>query len=58
MDYLQNGINVNYCNDGKQESTHVKLIDYDNLNNNLFSVINQWAMVYKETKIPDVVVFC
>ena len=57
MDYLQNGINVNYWDDGKEESTYVKLIDYDNLDNNLFTVINQWTVVDKETKIPDVVVF-
>ena len=57
MDYLQNGINVNYWKDGKEESTHVKLIDYDNLDNNLFTAINQWTVVDKETKIPDIVVF-
>ena len=57
MDYLQNGINVNYWDDGKEESTYVKLIDYDNLDNNLFTVINQWTVVDKETKIPDVVIF-
>ena len=57
MEYLQNGINVNYWSDGKEESTHVKLIDYENLDNNLFTVINQWTVVDKETKIPDVVVF-
>ena len=57
MDYLQNGINVNYWKDGKEESTHVKLIDFDNLDSNLFTVINQWTVVDKETKIPDVVVF-
>ena len=57
MEYLQNGINVNYWHDGKEESTHVKLIDYDNLDNNIFTVINQWTVVDKETKIPDIVVF-
>ena len=57
MEYLQNGINVNYWHDGKEESTHVKLIDYDDLDNNLFTVINQWTVVDKETKIPDIVVF-
>lgn len=57
MGYLQNGINVSYWRDGKEESTHVKLIDYDNIDSNLFTVINQWTVVDKETKIPDVVVF-
>ena len=57
MDYLQNGINVNYWKDGKEKSTHVKLIDFDNLDSNSFTVINQWTVVDKEIKIPDVVVF-
>ena len=57
MDYLQNGINVNYWKDGKEESTHVKLIDYDNIDNNLFTAINQWTVVDKEMKIPDIVIF-
>ena len=35
MGYLQNGISVNYWQDGKELSTLVKLIDYENLNSNL-----------------------
>ena len=57
MSYLQNGISVNYWKDGKEKSTLVKLIDFENLNSNLYTVINQWTVVDKETKIPDVVVF-
>ena len=57
MDYLQNGINVNYWKGGKEKSTHVKLIGFDNLDSNSFTVINQWTVVDKEIKIPDVVVF-
>ena len=57
MSYLQNGISVNYWKDGKELSTLVKLIDFDNLDSNAFTVINQWTVVDKETKIPDVVVF-
>jgi len=56
-DYLQNGVNVNYWKDGKEEATHVKLIDYDNLDSNVFTVINQWTVEDIETKIPDIVVF-
>ena len=47
MSYLQNGISVNYWQDGKELSTLVKLIDYDNLDSNVFTVINQWTVVYK-----------
>lgn len=57
MDYLQNGISVNYWEDGEDKSTLIKLVDWENINNNKFSVINQWTFVEKETKRPDIVVF-
>ena len=57
MDFLQNGISVNYWKDGKEYSDHIRLIDFDNIDNNVFSVINQWTVVEKEEKRPDVVVF-
>ena len=57
MEYLQNGINVTYWHEGKEKSTHVKLVDYENIDNNIFTVINQWTVIDKETKIPDIVVF-
>ena len=57
MEYLQNGINVNYWKDGKEKSTHVKLIDFENERNNTFTVINQWTVEEKEVKRPDIVVF-
>ena len=57
MDYLQNGVSVNYWKDGKELSTLVKLVDFDNLDSNSFTVINQWTVVDKENKRPDIVVF-
>ena len=57
MNYLQNGVSVNYWKDGKELSTLVKLIDFDNLNSNVFTVINQWTVADKENRVPDVVVF-
>lgn len=57
MDYLQNGVSVNYQKNGEEKSTHVKLIDFENKENNLFTVINQWTIVDKENKRPDIVVF-
>ena len=57
MNYLQNGVSVNYWKDEKELSTLVKLVDFENLDSNAFTVINQWTVVDKETKIPDVVVF-
>ena len=57
MDYLQNGISVNYWEDGEELSTLVKLVDFENIDNNLFTVINQWTVDEKETRRPDIVVF-
>jgi len=57
MDYLQNGVSINYWKDGEELSTHVKLVDFENLDSNLFTVINQWTVIDKETKRPDVVGF-
>lgn len=57
MEYLQNGVNVNYWKDGEEKSTHVKLIDFENQGNNAFTVINQWTVEEKEIKRPDIIVF-
>lgn len=35
MNYLQNGVSVNYWKNGKELSTLVKLVDFENLNSNL-----------------------
>ena len=39
MDYLQNGISVNYWEDGEEKSTLIKLVDWENIENNKFTVI-------------------
>ena len=57
MDYLQNGIQVKYWENNEEKATLIKLVDWENLENNKFSVINQWTFVEKETKRPDIVVF-
>lgn len=57
MNYLQNGVPVNYWKDSEEHSTLVKLVDYENIDNNFFTVINQWTIVEKVEKRPDIVVF-
>ncbi|MBR0369276.1 MAG: type I restriction endonuclease subunit R [Methanobrevibacter sp.] len=57
MDYLQNGLSVNYWDNGQEEATLVKLVDWHNIDNNIFTVINQWTFVEKEQKRPDIIVF-
>ena len=57
MDYLQNGVSVSYFHGGEQRSSLVYLADYENVDNNTFTVANQWAIVENSTKRPDVIVF-
>lgn len=57
MDYLQNGMAVNYWEDGEEKATLIKLVDWDNKDRNTFTVINQWSIEEKEVKRPDIVVF-
>ncbi|MDO5861089.1 type I restriction endonuclease subunit R, partial [Methanobrevibacter sp.] len=57
MDYLQNGVSVNYWESGEEKATLINLVDWENLENNRFTIINQWSIEEKEVKRPDIVVF-
>lgn len=57
MDYLQNGIQVNYYDNGEQHGDVVYLVDYKNRDNNSFIVANQWTIVENSNKRPDIIVF-
>ncbi len=57
MDCLQNGIAVNYLDKSEQRSALVRLIDFENVDRNLFTVANQWTIVENSEKRPDVIVF-
>ncbi|NQX48378.1 type I restriction endonuclease subunit R [Paenibacillus tritici] len=57
MDYLQNGISVNYFDDGEQRASLVYLVDYDNIEQNDFTVANQWTITENSEKRPDIIVF-
>lgn len=57
VDWLQNGMEVSYQKNGETKHDIIKLIDYQNINNNLFHAINQWTVVENETKRPDIVIF-
>ena len=50
-------LSVNYVENNEERSTLVKLIDFKNIENNAFTVINQWTVEEKEVKRPDIVVF-
>lgn len=56
-DYLQNGVPVKYWEQNEERSGLVYLVDYQHLNNNRFTAINQWTVIDNSEKRPDVVLF-
>ncbi len=56
-DYLQNGIQVRYVQDGESKSDICYLVDYKNIENNSFIVANQWTFIEHSNKRPDVLIF-
>jgi type I restriction enzyme R subunit len=57
MDYLQNGVSVNYYDKGEQRSALVHLVNYKNVGQNSFTIANQWTITENSEKRPDVIVF-
>ena len=57
MDYLQNGMDVSYTENGEEKATRVQLIDYENVSRNSFIFANQWTFVEKSEKRPDGIIF-
>lgn len=56
-DYLQSGVEVRYF-DGKEERDDiVRLLDFNEPENNTFHVVNQWTFVEYSEKRPDVICF-
>jgi type I restriction enzyme, R subunit len=56
-DYIQNGIEVSYTEDGAPRSGIVYLVDYKNPDNNSFIVANQWTFIENSNKRPDIILF-
>lgn len=57
-DYLQNGITVKYVEGGEERTNIVNLIDYKNISNNEFYVLNQFTFTENgNNRRPDIVVF-
>ena len=58
MDYLQNGLPVKYYNKGEERNTLVYLIDYKNIKNNTFYVVNQFTYIENgNNRRPDIILF-
>jgi type I restriction enzyme, R subunit len=56
-DLLVKGADVTFRKDGEDRTKKVYAIDFDNINNNDFLVVNQFTVVGKEERRPDVVLF-
>lgn len=56
-DYLQNGVEVSYFENGEEKNEIVYLVDYENPSMNSMIVANQWTFKGYETKRPDIVIF-
>lgn len=55
---LTEGIQVTYRKDGEEKGDFVKLIDFDNLENNHFLAVNQFTIIENNiNKRPDIVLF-
>ncbi len=55
--YLLQGIPVEIKTNTGYQYKNVKLVDFDNINNNHFQAINQFTIVEFEQKRPDIIVF-
>ncbi|MBP6979030.1 MAG: type I restriction endonuclease subunit R [Lentimicrobiaceae bacterium] len=55
---LIEGINVTYQKDGEQRGDYVWLIDFENIDNNDFLVVNQFTVIENDqNKRPDLILF-
>ena len=57
MDYLQNGVSVNFYDNGEQQSKLVYFVDYKHKERNTFTVANQWTINENSKKRLDIIVF-
>ncbi len=55
--YLQSGVEVRYFDGAKEQNAIVYLLDFQNPQNNVFHVVNQWTFVEYSEKRPDVIAF-
>lgn len=55
--YMQNGITVESIVDGKVKANIVRLIDFDNPLRNDFRAVNQYTIIERSEKRPDIILF-
>ena len=57
MEYLQNGVEVKYVENGRNRTALVKLMDFSSVAQNRFKVVNQWSVEEYGKIRCDLVVF-
>ena len=61
MDYLQNGIEVTYHQNGETKSDIIYIADYENTgkpgDKNSYIVANQWTFIENSNKRPDILLW-
>ena len=55
--YILEGISVPIYENGETKYKTVKIIDFDNINNNTFKAINQYTIIEHSEKRPDIIIF-
>lgn len=58
MDYLQNGITVKFFVKGEEQSSIVRLVDFEKEQNNTFYAVNQFTFIENgNNRRPDIILF-
>ena len=61
MEYLQNGIEVSYHQNGETKSDIIYIADFENAgkpgDKNSYIVANQWTFIENSNKRPDILLF-
>lgn len=56
--YLQEGVKVDFKLNGEDKTDYVQLVDFSNISNNQFLVVNQFSILgSKSHRRPDIIVF-
>ena len=55
--WLQNGVIVENEENGEYRNVTARIVDFDNIENNDFRIVNQWTVEEKSRKRCDIVVF-
>lgn len=55
--YLLEGISVPVQENGETKYKTIKILDLDNINNNIFKAVNQFTIIEHSEKRPDIILF-